>query len=196
MQGSVEYNCHAMRLIENNVDWCHPVFTHEETHPAWFAVKAMGFREYAYELRISDTGFVMFAPATSSADEPPPASNSLAFALPGVVTIKVALPQTSYAVIMHFIPTGPSTCRMEYLTTIQKGSEITWIEQEPKIFAQDRIVESAEPWYERDGDAFELSVESDASMLLARQIVRLAERGEWEQKRATLRQRRVVPVRS
>jgi phenylpropionate dioxygenase-like ring-hydroxylating dioxygenase large terminal subunit len=196
MQGSLEYKCDAMRLIENNVDWCHPVFTHEGTHPAWFAVKAMGFREYAYELRLTDSGFVMFAPATETAETPPPPSNLVTFELPGTVSIRVATPQMSYSVIMHFVPTGPGTSRMEYLSSIKSGSGVAWIEQEPKIFTQDRIVESAQLWYERDGDSFERSVEADASMLLARQIVQLAERGEWEQKHGTLRPRRVVQVRS
>jgi len=59
-----------------------------------------------------------------------------------------------------------------------------------------RIVESAQPWYDREGGAFERSVEADASMLLARKIVDLASRGEWETKRSSLPQRRLVRVRA
>ena len=59
-----------------------------------------------------------------------------------------------------------------------------------------RIVESAQPWHDREGGAFERSVEADASTLLARKIVDLASRGEWETKRASLPQRRLVRVRA
>jgi hypothetical protein len=59
-----------MKLIENNVDWCHPGFTHEGTHPAYFRLKAVGFTEYQFEVRLTERDFVMLFPPTSRADEP------------------------------------------------------------------------------------------------------------------------------
>jgi hypothetical protein len=70
------------------------------------------------------------------------------------------------------------------------------MDEEPKLFTQDRIVESSQEWYERCGNDFERSVEADVPTLLARQIMRLAESGEWENERTSLPQRRLVRVRS
>jgi SAM-dependent methyltransferase len=54
---------------------------------------------------------------------------------------------------------------------------VIWSHREPKIFRQDRVVlESSQPWYDRDGGSFERSVEADVSTLLARRIVELATR--------------------
>jgi nitrite reductase/ring-hydroxylating ferredoxin subunit len=70
LQGSISYQCDVMKLIENNVDWCHPGFTHEGTHPAYFRLKAVGFTEYQFEVRLTERDFVMLFPPTSRADEP------------------------------------------------------------------------------------------------------------------------------
>ena len=49
------------------------------------------------------------------------------------------------------------------------------------MFAQDRrILEGAQRWYNRDGEAFEHSVEADAAPLLLRRIIDLAAQGCWE----------------
>src|SRR5262249_26074417 len=61
-QGSITFRCDAMKAIENNVDWCHPPFTHLGTHPFYFGVRDHGFREYAYEVRTTERGLVRCAP--------------------------------------------------------------------------------------------------------------------------------------
>ncbi len=78
-----------------------------------------------------------------------------------------------------------------------QGTGVTWCDAEPELLAQDReVVESAQRSYDLYGDAFEHSVEADAATLMLRRIVALAAAGRWEGERSTLRQQRVVPVRS
>lgn len=75
--------------------------------------------------------------------------------------------------------------------------ELVLNRREPTIVRQDReIMESAQPWYDRDGGAFERSVEADYAMLLARRIVELAGEGRWEEKRSSLPARRVLEIRA
>ena len=191
----------AMKVIENNVDWCHPPFTHLGTHPFYFKVREHGFSEYAYEIRTTERGLVLFAPATTSEDDPiPEHAFVVSFELPDRVSVEFPAPgPTRMIVVMHFVPTGLHTCRLEWLYTkaAEGEAQVAWSDAEPEIFVQDRrIVESSQPWYDREGGAFERSVEADASMLLARKIVELASRGEWETKRSSLPQRRLVRVRA
>ena len=49
LQGSLTLNCHALAAIENNLDWCHPVFAHPHTHGMYFMNQAMGFRDQSVE---------------------------------------------------------------------------------------------------------------------------------------------------
>lgn len=93
------------------------------------------------------------------------------------------------------MPTGPNTCRLEWLFTTKKGTGVTWYAEDLSIFNQDRIVvERADPYYQVHGDDFECSVEADASKLMVRQIVRLAEAGAWDEKRSRLKPRRLIQV--
>ncbi len=59
-----------------------------------------------------------------------------------------------------------------------------------------RLVESSQPWYDETGGDFERSVEADYTMLTARKIVELARLGQWQEKRESLQQRRVVSFRA
>ena len=201
-QGSMTFRCDAMKVIENNVDWCHPPFTHIGTHPFYFGVRDHGFSEYAYEIRTTKRGMVLFAPATTSEDEPIPehAFAVVRFELPDRVRVEFPAPgPTRLIIVMHFVPTGLNTCRLEWLYThaSEGAAQVAWSAAEPEVFVQDRrILESAQPWYDREGGDFERSVEADASTLLARKIVDLASRGEWETKRSSLPQRRLVRVRA
>ena len=55
------------------------------------------------------------------------------------------------------------------------------------MLAQDRrLLESSQPWYDAEGDAFERSVGGDAPTLLARRVIELARLGHWEEKRDAL----------
>ena len=192
--------CDAMRGIENNLDWCHPYFTHPWTHGQFFATHFRGFQEKSYEMRLTDCGIVVFAPVTASEEEPIPERPivKLSFELPNRIRVEFWKP-LHLIVLMHFVPTGPNTCRVEWLATklLPVGRRIRWSNKEPRIFAQDRcVLESAQRWYTQEGSDFERSVEADLSTLMARRIVELAAEGSWEEKRSSLPHRRVVTVRA
>ncbi|MGH9896113.1 MAG: Rieske 2Fe-2S domain-containing protein, partial [bacterium] len=171
VQGSIDYRCDALMVIENNLDWCHTPFTHEGTHPGYFIVKEHGFTEYPYEIRLTETGMLAFAPATESEGEPIPENVVvlLRFDLPSRVIVSFGV-NPKVTVVIHVVPTTADTCRVEWLYTnpSHDGSALAWSDQEPEIFAQDRrVLERAQRSYEREGSDFEKSVEADASTLLA-----------------------------
>jgi phenylpropionate dioxygenase-like ring-hydroxylating dioxygenase large terminal subunit len=199
-QGSIPMQCDMMKGIENNLDWCHPYFTHPWTHGQFFVTRFRGFREQHYEMRLTDHGLIVFAPVTASEDAPIPERPfvKLSFELPDRIRVEFWKP-FHLIVLMHFVPTGHNTCRLEWLMTkfLPIGSRLSWSAKEPRIFAQDRrVLESTQFWYDREGDAFEHSVEADASTLMARRIVALAAEGCWEEKRSLLPRRRIVAVRA
>ena len=106
-------------------------------------------------------------------------------------------------IVLHFVPTGPSVCRQEWLVSLlplavpHDGIRARWTDEEPKILAQDRaLLESAQLSHDREGDGFERSVAADTSTILARRIVTLAAEGRWQNERATLPRRSVVTVRA
>ena len=192
--------CDALKGIENNLDWCHPYFTHPWTHGQFFATRFRGFREQSYEIRLTDHGLVVFAPVTASVDDPIPERPvvKLTFDLPNRIQVEFWRP-FHMVILMHFVSTGYNTCRLEWLVSklFPIGSHFSWRAKEPKIFAQDRyVLESSQPWYDREGSSFECSVEADASTLMARRVIKLAATGHWEEKRSMLPSRRIVAVRS
>ena len=56
VQAVIDLACEAMLPIENNLDVSHPYFTHPNTHPQWFVIERIGFRDNAYRLTLTDTG--------------------------------------------------------------------------------------------------------------------------------------------
>lgn len=199
-QGSILMQCAAMKIIENNLDVCHVPFTHRWTHPYAYVNRLRGFIEGSYELRLTERGMVLFAPPTAQADDPIPERPEamLGFELPDRMRVELWNPFHMIAV-MHAIPTGPNSCRFEWLGTkiLPFGRRASWRRSGQILFHQDqRVVESAQPWYDRAEEQFERSVEADASTLLARRIVELAAGHGWEQARTGLPQRRVVAVRA
>jgi phenylpropionate dioxygenase-like ring-hydroxylating dioxygenase large terminal subunit len=199
-QGSVLMGCHATRAIENNLDWCHPTFTHRWTHGQFYSNFFGGFREQRYEIRLTDTGLVIFAPVTPSPEAPIPERLAirLDFELPNRVRAEFWRP-IHQVIWMHFLPIGPNTCRQEWSVSrmISIGPRARWSKREPKIIAQDRrILEGAEFWYGASGAGFERSVAADSSTLMVRRVLALAAEGPWEEKRLSLVQRRIVTVRA
>jgi phenylpropionate dioxygenase-like ring-hydroxylating dioxygenase large terminal subunit len=197
-QGSTTARHSSLRGIENNLDWCHASFTHPWTHPHFFKAKLMGLREQQYETRVTDSGMVVFAGVTEHAEQPIP-DNALKifFDLPDRITFE--LPRGRTMVVLHFVPTGPSTCRIEWLVRrlLSIGPRVRWRAREHRVFSEDReILESAQEAYDRYGEGFERSVEADAATLLARRVWELAAAGRWSDDRGTLPQRRVVTVRA
>ena len=193
----MNYACSATKLIENNLDWCHPAFTHEVTHAQWFIIQAHGFREYPIEVRTTASGLIEFMPPTNSAtDEIGDLPIAIRFDLPCRIYLSDATPQGRFAILLHCVQTSATTCRLEWMTGMNGPNQIVWSGDEPKVLAQDRIVETSQRWYEDDCAEFERSVEADYPTLLARKIVAMARRGEWFEKRGSLPRRRLVNVRS
>lgn len=206
IQGSVEVRCDALKLIENNVDWCHPYFAHPKTHTQYFVAERLGFQDRQYEIRVSEVGLVVFAPVTASEHDPIPEQPlvRLTYELPHRVTVEMPSKRGKrIRIVLHVVPTGPNTCRLEWLFEPNPipmlGGQIMWSSREPKIIRQDReLLESSQPWYDdaREDECFERSVEADAATLLIRRIHDMAASGTWQHKWSTLPKRRVVDIRS
>lgn len=206
LQGSVDVQCDALKLIENNVDWCHAYFAHPRTHPAYFAMAERGLRDQQYEVRVSELGLVVFAPITASEQDPIPDRPlaKLAYELPGRIIVEFSPRRGKrLRVVLHVVPTGRNSCRLEWLFEPNPipvfGGRLRWTSREPKVIREDRVLlESRQPWYDtaREGECFERSVEADAATLLVRRIHDMAVDGTWQQKWSTLPRRRVVDVRA
>lgn len=185
-QGVSPMACSATMTIENQFDSAHPAFAHEGTHPSYYAARMSGPRDFSFEVRTSEDGMVSFFPCTASDDAPVPTDfNSYTrFQLPSRVYVHQRLLHFNFFVVMHVVPTGPNTCRMEWLQRKKKGEHsVTWIEQEPLLITQDRVLlESAQPAYDA-GDDFERSVSADFVTMMVRKVVALAESGRWKQDR-------------
>ncbi len=200
VQSTILMDCHWLKPIENNVDPTHAAFTHAWTHPQWFQRRFRGLREDEAEVRLTEHGFALWTPATTGPEDPIPAVPSVKteFDLPDRVTVSFAKPYRQ-VIVLHAIPTGPNSCRLETLVKLPfpMGRRIRFSNWEHPIFRQDRVVmESAESWTRRIGHDFERSVEADYSMLLARRVAELAEAGLWQEKRASLTQRRILAFRA
>lgn len=197
LQGSRERQCAAIRSLENSLDWCHPAFVHAGNHPQSQRVEQHGFEEHAYEMRLLANGIAVFAPPVAEGEPIPQDANVIvSFELPDRITVH--RPQAGVRVVMHFVPTGDTTCRMEWLLHHSGLTEpgIAWSDEEGMIFEQDRLIlEACQRRYDQADLPFEQSVEADACTLMLRRIVQLAEQGRWEAERQSLRQRRVVSVR-
>ena len=204
-QGVVALACPALAVIENNLDWCHPIFAHPYTHGQFFMNQAMGFRDQGVELRLTEQGLTVSGPVAGDADAPAPEApaTTLAFELPDRVTVSFAGgPQGPMRIVMHMVPTGPSSCRQEWMistgpVTEDASQSVVWTDAPQAIFEQDRqVLESLQRAVDSEGHAFERSVEADAPTLLARKVYALAAQARWAQARAGLVQRRIVRLRS
>jgi hypothetical protein len=197
-QGTMPFACSWMAGIENNLDWCHAAFAHPWSHPHYFDARLRGLRSKPYEIRLTDGGMMLFSPVTADAAVPVPRrALRIYFDLPD--RIRFCPWGETPLIVLHFVPTGPSSCRLEWLgrRLVPAGPKVSWTAKESRVFAEDRaILESAQGWYGRDGGAFERSVEADASTLLARRIVALARAGAWRSGRARLPHRRIVQARA
>jgi nitrite reductase/ring-hydroxylating ferredoxin subunit len=203
VQGSLTLACEALAAIENNLDWCHPVFSHPHTHGMFFVNQALGFRDQTIELRRTETGLVVFQPPTGAETEPvPPAPMvRLAYELPGRVTVATeGGPQGPMRIVMHMVPTGPATCRQEWMITTgpAHGSpKLAWAAEPSVIFEQDRaLLETAQAAFDAEGHDFERSVEADAPTLMARRLYALACEGRWTEAADRLPGRRLLRVRT
>lgn len=203
MQGSTLLRCSALAAIENNLDWCHPVFTHPFTHGQFFLNQAMGFTEQAVEMRLTKTGVTVFTPPTASADEPLPEAPfvALTFTLPDRVSVAFSAgPNGPMRIVLHLVPLGENLCRQEWMVSTGPSDgapAVGWSDNLPTIFDQDRqVLESVQEAVDREGRGFERSVAADAPTLLARRIYGLASRGVWPRGAKALTRRRILQVRA
>jgi phenylpropionate dioxygenase-like ring-hydroxylating dioxygenase large terminal subunit len=198
-QGSVAMQCPALLGIENNLDWCHPYFAHPWRHGQFFATRFRGFREQSFEVRTTETGLVVFAPATDTAEQAVPNDPRVAlrFDLPGRVTV-VFGGRVGLAIVLHFVPTGEASSRLEWLATrfLPVGRRLRWTSREPTILAQDRrLLESVQASAETGRD-IERSVAADTPTLMVRRVMALAGKGGWRSGESALPARRIVRVRA
>lgn len=198
-QGVVHAKCNAQLFLENMLDAAHPPFAHKGTHPGYFFNVMNGFKEYEYEVRVTDDGYALFyPPAATAEDDIPVAADSIAeFALPDRVTVLQKANATDYYSVMHLVPTGPATCRIEWMWR-KRGNEpcVEWCADEPRVIEQDRLLqESAQRNYANSGKDFERSVPADFATLLTRKVIDLARQGKWDSDRHSLVQRKLLLVR-
>ena len=198
-QGTVPIKCNAGTFLENMLDGAHAVFTHKGAHPAYFFNVLNGFKEYEYEVRVTDSGFTLFFPPTKEADEPIPerADSMASFCLPDRAVIFQKGLRTDFFNIIHMVPQTDTTCRVEWMTR-QPGEQpcVEWSPEEPRTMQQDCLLqESAQLNYNRTGPDFERHVLADYATLLVRKILKSAREDRWPQDRSTLVQRKLVMVR-
>jgi len=201
-QGAFSARCNWMKMVENNVDWCHVVFAHEWTHPVFFIRLLRGPGEFNYEVRITETAMITFTPPTINEDDPIPDKvlASFKFELPDRLEVRQYFGGKSGRGInliayFHFVPTTANSCRIEWMipSVFPVGPRVSWSARKPKILVQDKeLLESAQSWYDREGSDFEHSVESDISQIAVR---RLVERALQQNRTDRLPKRRVVRVR-
>jgi phenylpropionate dioxygenase-like ring-hydroxylating dioxygenase large terminal subunit len=203
VQGSMALACQALAAIENNIDWCHPVFAYPHTHGMYFMNQAMGFRDQSVELRRTEQGLVVFQPPADSENAPVPdhAFTVLSYEPPDRVTVAFNAPQGAARIVMHMVPTGPASCRQEWMMSTGPATlgsaRLTWTDEPHVIPEQDRaLMESAQKVVDADSHAFERSVEADAPTLLARRIDALACEGRWPGEAERLPFRRLLSVRT
>jgi phenylpropionate dioxygenase-like ring-hydroxylating dioxygenase large terminal subunit len=103
VQAAIDLACEAMLPIENNLDVSHPYFTHPNTHPQWFVIERIGFRDNVYRLALTETGLRLTGGRDGFGGV------SLAFDLPDRATVDLG-PQGPL-IVMHHTPTTPGHCR-------------------------------------------------------------------------------------
>ncbi len=185
--------------IENNVDIAHPALAHPFTHPSWYLRRIAGLRESDIELRLEANGLLLFAPTTSGPNADPPTRPYFKsrFELPDRVRVDFWVGPLQFTVLMHFVPTGGRSCRMDSCVTnpFYGFRRVKLARSESSVPRQDRVLMesvSAEPI---PGVRPECNVPSDAPTLLARRIIELAATGLWEEKRDSLPSRKIVTAR-
>lgn len=142
---------------------------------------------------------MVFIPTVDSVQQPIPGDYKLLVRLdpPTRVCIHQRFLTLDFYVLNHIVPTGASTCRMEWLMRRAKGPHsVKWVDKEQKIAEQDRLLlESAQPNYDQ-GDDFEQSVPTDFITMMVRRVMTLANSGRWHADRGKLPRRRIVQIRS
>ena len=139
------------------------------------------------EVRLEQEGLVVFAPVTSGVDAPIPARPyfMLRFELPDRVRVDFWVGPIQFTVLMHFVPTGERSCRLESCVTnpVPGFRHVRLSKGESSVPRQDRVLMESVSQETPPGIRHEYSVPADAPTLLARRIIELAAEGLWEEKR-------------
>lgn len=193
-QGSVEAACGWLAALENNLDWCHPVFAHRWTHGLFYMALLRGLTDTTLALTAVADGLRVDGPLGADGG-PTRGALTLVFSLPCRAEIVGPGPRR---IVVHCVPTVAGRCRMEWMMsrTLPLGPRVRFVAGEPVIFRQDRLLLESAVAAQEDADWRERSVEADAPTLLLRRIVALAARGEWDATRAAAEGRRLVRVRA
>lgn len=120
------------------------------------------------------------------------------FELPDRVRVDFWIGPLQFTVLLHFVPTGEDSCRLESMVTnpMHGLRRVKLSRKEAGVPRQDRLlIEGAEPAYQATDGSFENSVPSDAPTLLARRIIDLAAAGLWQEKRRSLPERKLIRAR-
>lgn len=193
VQGSMPMRCHWLAGVENNLDWCHPAFAHRWTHPQFYTRLLRRQLKSTYEIRTGGNGCLeIFSPPAESEDDalPEAATARLTFEIPNRVSVKIN--HGRLAIVLHFVPTGVDTCRMEWMRASFIGRRVRRSRRKGLVNLQDRqVLESAQ----RHRDGRQVSVKADASSLAARRIVEHAAAGPGCHQSNGVPHRQVVTVR-
>lgn len=197
IQGFRVVQCNYLRALEITYDSMHIYFAHP-THPASVAAKKHGMSDSSFELRTTDKGCVLFAPPTASESDPIPQGMSMEFELPGRIRFEWVTPGAppSY-MYWSALPVTENSCRMDWLITNFSPSDkkLVWTEGGKEIIEEDQVIlEAIQRTYEKEGESFERSVESDLPALTLRKIIHLAEKGAWPSERSSSQQRRHISI--
>ncbi len=184
VRGTLAIACEAVRAIEISLDGPHLFFVHP-SHPHTVARAADGGRleHRAQEIRETATGFVATMrprPGDDAALE-----RTMTFDLPGRVTLSTRSPEGEVHTILWAVPTGPTSCRFEYLYLMgpraPSREERAFVARlARKNFREDAVVlEDVQRAYDEAAEPFERSVPADAAPLAARRVLARAHAGEW-----------------
>lgn len=195
LQGARVIECNYLRALEITYDSAHIYFVHPN-HPATLAARQHGFKESASEIRLTPTGCVVFSPPARAAGRPIPAeSSTMEFILPNRIRFVARGPGRAYYMYWHATPMDDRRCRLHWLITNPRpdAPPLRWIDRGREIIEDDQAtLELIQKAYDREGEAFERSVEADATMLTLRRIVRAAEAGTWDPASGKMAKRRIV----
>ena len=197
--GDGEVACSADLMLDNILDSSHIPFVHVGTHWAYFLNRMSGFKEYEYEVQLTEQGLVVFYPPVADAQTPHQehAASYLQFDLPDRVTVFQRGVKNSFFLVIHLVRTGEFHSRVEWPMRQREGGHgAEWMGDENVTLQQDGVIlESAQRNYRDFGADFERSVPAGFPLLLSRKIVSLARAGRWASDRSSLTQRKLVLVR-
>ena len=167
LQGTRVIECNYLRALEITFDAPHVYFLHP-SHPATVAAAKYGFGESQMELRITDSGCTVFAPVTAAEGEPIPQYGfTMEFTFPGRIRFTM-----NGAAFMNFftMPLGENRCRMDWTISNWRPDtsteRILWTGDGGAVIEEDQFaLELIQDSYEREGEDFERSVETDGQSI-------------------------------